>query len=209
MAVHGENYWKGYKKLPTAATVLDTGIAMTTGGQPIVKEMRTSEEGGGQYMTYLRANSFYFATGGTANKAFGQKLLTFPKGFISVKMCRIRCVSQTAASTSATAGEMGLGTVIGSGANATIGAVGATSENFMEGQTISNHVASTDLTSQLIAHGVGYGTAGAAQTSAYDGSETAAPLYFNIASAWTGTGNVTISNLKIWVEWSFFGEAAG
>lgn len=208
MAVAIASMFNSYRKLPTAATALDTGISMTTSGQPIVERTYTAVAGPDAFITYVKCNSFKFNIASDAALAVGQKILTMPEGFIVFPMARIKMTSTCASGLSATAGEVGLGSVIASGANATLGAVGATSEDIMEGQTIANHVAATALQTKEMGHPVGYGAAGAAQTSYYDGTGTACPVHFNIASTWNQTAaeDVTINSLEVWLKWEFWGD---
>lgn len=83
------------------------------------------------------------ASGDNAAKAGGVAILSFPAGKIIPLGAIIVSGSIVGDQTDAnnTAGEIGLGTVVGSGSNATLGAVGATSEDFMEGATIGNMTA--------------------------------------------------------------------
>lgn len=115
-----------------------------------------------------------------AAKAGGAKILDLPAGFFSVLASRIEGTLTTdVADLTSTAGELGLGTAAASGANATLGASGATHENILEGgqPALSNMTAGNDLTVL-----VGDGVREPVGTFA-----SAADVYLNIASTW---GNV-------------------
>lgn len=82
-------------------------------------------------------------SGDNAAKAGGLEILSMPAGLIIPLGAKIVTGTIVGTQTDAnnTAGEVGIGTAVGSGANATLGAVGATAENFMEGATIGNMTA--------------------------------------------------------------------
>jgi len=184
----------------TLATAASSGITLAT--PSVVSNVKNYFNG---YMnrTELTIAGFSFATTAAA-KAIGQKIFTFPEGFIIPVAARIQM--STTAADNATAGEVGLGTVVGSGANATLGAVGATSENIMEGTTLSNHTAATALTSNKCNMPVIFGTQGATAPSVIDGSATAADCFLNIASTFSGTGGFTFTSGTVVVDWIWMGD---
>lgn len=88
------------------------------------------------------ANTQIIAAGDNAAKAGGFKMLTLPIGlYVPIASMFYGSIVGDQTDANNTAGEIGIGTVVGSGANATLGAVGATAENFMEGYTIGNMTA--------------------------------------------------------------------
>lgn len=99
------------------------------------------------HLTLLTLTAFAAGTSGdNAAKAIGNKIYTFPAGIIMVEWASLIALATTAAiSITTDTPEVGLGTVIGSGVNATLGAVGATSENIFEGTAIAD-VAATPFT---------------------------------------------------------------
>lgn len=194
-------------RAPTVATSASTGITLSDATLAPVNSCvnYVLDDNGFEYRTVVTMRAFTFATTAAA-KSIGQKLFDFPEGFIVPKWGMIELSSTTGGSTAATAGEIGLGTVVGSGANATLGAVGATSEDIMEGTTISNHVAATALSSNKANAGVVVGTQGATGPAILDGTSTAKSCFFNIASTFNGTGGVTVNSLRVTVDWVWLGD---
>ncbi len=187
------------------ATALSSGITIGTSGQPLVRKVEEYRRGP-WCRTKIYCNAFTFEVAGAA-LSVGQKLYDFPEGFIMPISGKIYMTSTCAAGVSATAGEVGLGTVIGSGANATLTAVATTTENIMNGTTLSNHVASTLLTSNKANQAGQLGVDDLETALAViDGTSTAADCFFNIASTWAGTGTVTINNLVAQFDWWFLGD---
>ena len=142
---------------------------------------------GNIYVMHLKLNAVTFPSASSAALAVGQKLGSFPSGtgIVRPRWGSIKMVSTTDAAQAATAGEIGLGSVVGSGANATLGAVGATSEDFMEGQTIANHVAATELTSEEA------GEPAAVTAGFFDASASAVDLFFNFATTYDNASTNT------------------
>lgn len=190
---------------------LDTSVTKSDNSLPIVKAGSYREVGErGSYMrtSILELNTLIIAEGGAAAKAFGQKIATFPIGRIVPIGGEIALTLVTAATTVSATWEVGLGSVIGSGANATLGAVGATSEDIMEGTSDTTDITTTAISKVKSNAGVLLGTQGATAPSVIDGSSTAVPLYFNIAGTWGAAENLTISNVKVTVHWLYMGRGA-
>lgn len=126
-----------------------------------------------------------------ANLGFGFKIYDFPLGAVKVKRALINLTM--IAATDTTVGEVGLGTVIATGAVTTLGGT-ATFENFVDG--FANTAPSP--------------TGGATQaqkeceTDNPDGTSTALDLYLNFAGAWTASEVLTI-NGTITFTWEFLG----
>lgn len=194
-------------RLITLNNTLTSGITLANTDTNIATLIGLVGNDGINYTAKVRVNPLKKAISADAALAFGEHIFTFPLGVIRPKWCYIYMSSTTASGLSATAGEVGLGTVIGSGANATLGAVGATSEDIMEGTTLSNHVAATELVSRKYGHPVAYGDHGAAGSfGVLDGSATAKKCYLNIASTWdqTAAESVTFSGI-ITVNFDYMG----
>lgn len=170
----------------------DTGITWDTASRPSAIEYKTGEI----RRTVITIPQFSFATTAAA-KAIGQKVYTFPEGWILPLAARVKLVSTTGATTAATAGEVGLGTTVASGAVAVLSGT-AGFQDILDGKTLSNHVAQTALTSH-VAHAAG-GTSGTMDIS--DGTATAKPVYLNIASTFDGTGGVTATAVVelLWIH---------
>lgn len=188
---------------PRAATAgqvtatADTGITWASPYRPKAIEYKTGE----LRRTVIEVPSFTFTTTAAA-KGIGQKVYTFPEGWILPVWARVKLVSTTGGSTAATAGEVGLGTTVASGAAAVLSGTAAF-ENILTGQTLDNHVAATALTSHF-----GAAAGGTSGTHAgIDGTSTAASVYLNIASTFDGTGGVTVSNAtQVEILWIHCGD---
>lgn len=111
--------------------------------------------------------------------ADGYLLFTFPAGAVAVSSASMSMAVTLAEDTTATA-DVGLGMLIGSGANATLGAVGATAENVITGQASTN--CSGTATVKTIVN----------QPLAIEAAD-AHTLYFNIADTWANTAGTDLS----------------
>jgi hypothetical protein len=133
--------------------------------------------------------------------AFGEHLWTWPSALVKVLAVTIRYTGLAPTGLSATAGEVGMGTTIGSGANATMGAVAAAAENIMEGTTLENHVAATTLTQDLhnhpvagFDHGAGTNTSGTNPGAGLlDAAAGTLKSHINVASTWNQTSAENIA----------------
>lgn len=172
-----------------AATAASSGITVTgTPATNIVTKFDHYSRDNMLYRLVINTNTFTTNIPSDAALAFGQKLFTYPSAIIQPLGTTIKMTSTCATGLSATAGEIGLGTTIGSGANATLGAVAAGAENVMEGTTISNHVAATTLTSNKAGVPVVAFDHGA--TGSYgiiDATAGTSVVYANVASTWDQT----------------------
>lgn len=169
-----------------------SGITWTTSSRPRVVEYKD----GIVRRTVITVPAFSFTTTAAA-KAIGQKIYTLPEGWILPRVARVTMSSTTGATTTGTAGEVGLGTVVGSGAVATLGGTG-TFEDIMAGATLSNHVAQTALSTDVVSatdNGV-----------VLDGTGTANDVFLNIASTYNGTGGVTVNGATVEILWTWIGD---
>lgn len=178
----------------------DTLTSGITKSDPSLKicDLLAAYTDGFTHKVYLRVNTLVKNIPADAALAFGEKIFSYPAGtgLIQPLETHVKLTSLCPTGLSATAGEVGLGSVIGSGANATLGAVGATAEDIMEGTTLSNHVAATTLTSKKANRPVTFGDHGATTTvGLLDATSSAVSAHLNIASTWNQTAaeNVTFS----------------
>ena len=135
--------------------------------------------------------------GAASPRAFGKKVFDFPAGGIRVSNAVFDLDIE--ASLSSTAAEIGLGTVIATGATATL----ANSSTF--GDIING--TSGGITAGTAGNPGDYQRVAAAETdaAAFDGSSTAKDMYLNIAAAWDATGTYIVSG-TISFNWSFLGD---
>jgi len=133
----------------------------------------------------INVNAFSKAISSDAALAFGQKIWDFQQAEVAIIGARVNCTVSTPTGLSSTAGEIGLGSVVASGAVAVLGGTG-TFEDIMTGHTVSNLVAGTPNTETHVA-GIIAGS--------LDGTATAKDVFLNYASTWNQTAaeSVTIS----------------
>jgi len=115
-----------------------------------------------------------------AAKGGGAKLFDFPAGYITIFNARIEGTLSTSVSDlTSTAGEIGLGTVVGTGAVAVLGGT-STFEDILEGArpALGNMTAGNDLAVKA---------GGTLRTASVGTFSAAASCFLNLASTW---GNV-------------------
>lgn len=151
-----------------------------------------SEIGNGvQYTTKLTVNTTLPAIAGGANLAVGKLIYTFPAGVIVVNSSYMSiAVTQTQAHINADTPDIGLGTTIGSGANALLSDVAAASENILTGQTAANCTGTATVktvgTQLIIASGDNH------------------TVYINVADGWAASGDAAaLLTGTVVLNWSF------
>ena len=173
-----------------------SGNTMVTAGD-FASEITNYSVDGINFKSIISVKQFTKNISADAALAFGQKIAIFPKGIIKVKDILLDANLSTPTGLSSTAGEIGLGTVVGSGAVAVLSGT-ATFEDILTGQTMSNLVAGTpnDETAQVDTDGI------------LDGSGTAKSMFLNVASTWNQTAaeDVTIDATAT-VFWTFLGSS--
>jgi hypothetical protein len=177
-------------------TEADSGITWASLARPRCVEYKTGE----LHRTVITVPELSFTTTAAA-KGIGQGIYEFPEGWILPVAARVKTVTTTGGTTSATAGEIGLGTTVASGAVAVLSGT-AGFENILTGQTIDNHVAVTPLTVHNAA--TAGGTSGT--TNLLDGTTTPVQVHLNIASTYSGTGGVTLNSAEVEILWVWMGD---
>lgn len=125
-----------------------------------------------------------------ANKAFGTKLLTFPKGRLVVYHVA-HSISLTAHTGCTVDPDTGIGTVVASGAATVIGGT-ATFEDILNGSAWG---ALTEGVAKLY-EGIATGEA-----DSKDGRTTACAAFLNMAGAWATTGTI-VGTGTITIVWA-------
>lgn len=188
----------------SANDTLTSGITKVDPSLPIAKIVEQVSADGVRYRTVIEVNGLQKAIGSDAALGFGEHIASFPVGLIMPVGGYISLTSTCATGLSASAGEIGLGSVIASGAIATL--TTATFDDLMDGTTISDHVAATALRSRKAnVAGLG-GTAATNGVRVLDGSSAAAKIHLNIASTWNQTDaeSVTFSG-RVILDWIYVG----
>ena len=120
-----------------------------------------------------------FASGDNASLAAGYLLYTLPAGAIAVTAAYMS-VGLTNAEHAVETPDVGIGTLIGSGANATLGAVGPTAENIITGQTAGG-CAGTATVKTIVDQPLAIESGGSHA------------VYLNAACAWANTAGAALN----------------
>lgn len=139
------------------------------------------------YTTITLKNGVTLSPAGAANLAFGKQLYTFPSGKIAVVSAVIDVKLQGGGVVDADTPDVGLGSVVASGAVALLSGT-ATFENILTGQTATNCS----------------GTAIKAVRQEGYGATTASSVYLNVADGWAGADTLTLSGTVI-LQWVYLG----
>jgi hypothetical protein len=166
----------------------ETGIG--TAGTSCV----ATEYGDGKnHVTRIVITDLAQTIGEDASLGVGALIYTFPAGIIAVKSAGGSVAMTIVFATKTDTPEVGLGTVIASGAIATLGAGAATMENITDG------VATADVngTAKVLDSNLGESTMVIPAASAHT-------VFLNWADAWidaTGEDNSTIQG-TVWLDWT-------
>lgn len=139
------------------------------------------------------------ASTGNAALGLGKSIYTFPNAKIAVRAASVDIkLTCSGGVVTADTPEVGLGSTIASGANATLGAVGAAVENIMEGK------AAADVNGTVFQNCVGYGAASTPFSAPNKVTSIAAgpTVYLNIADTWAGADTITMAG-KIVLIWDY------
>lgn len=170
----------GQVKGTEEAVVLSTGVTENTTRRK------------GIYITEVTLASQTVAVANTA-KSFGKALFTFPVGRIIV-MAAYMEVTYSCSVTCTLQADIGIGSTIGTGTDATLGASVTAKEDIIDGQTATAFSSSTPVTFTYLGRG---------EIDLADGSSSAITAYLNMAQGWSGvTGDVTYS-AKVSIVWTF------
>lgn len=144
------------------------------------------------HRTVLTVDTTLPAIAGGAALAVGKLLYTFPAGAIIVKAAHINlAIQQTEGNITADTPDGGLGTTIGSGANATLSAVGAAAENILTGQTFDDCDGTAEV--KTVADSI--------LVIEASGDHT---VYFNVADTWAASGDAAAElDGTVVLEWVF------
>ena len=135
---------------------------------------------------------------GASALAFGKKIYDFPAGGIRVSNAILDL--EVEASLSSTAADIGLGSVVATGATAALGA-DSTFEDVIDGSSDGGVTAGTagdPGTYQRVA-------AAETDAAAFDGCSTAKDLFLNVAAAWEATGTFILRG-TISFNWTYLGD---
>jgi len=135
---------------------------------------------------------------GATALAFGKKIYDFPAGGIRVSNAILDL--EVEASLSSTAADIGLGSVVATGATGNLGADG-TFEDVIDGSSDGGVTAGT------AGDPGAYQRVAAAETdaAAFDGCSSAKDLFLNVAAQWEATGTFILRG-TISFNWTYLGD---
>lgn len=185
--------------LDTRVDALEAPSAANLGAKAAVGTLTVSETGDAYHkVSTLTLTNFAVGTAGdNASLAIGALLYTLPDGAVAVDHAYASVALTLNSDVQTDTPEIGIGTVVGSGANATLGAVGATSENIAEGAAVADVDGTVFISQAAPPSGSVVIAAGDAHT-----------IYLNAADGWadttTGTRALTATG-TVRIFWRFLG----
>ena len=194
LAVAGTNV----ASMTTSNITLSKAIVNTSNAGTAGTGVTAVESGDGVHMRVTMTLSG-FAVGTSADNAalaVGAAIYTLPAGVYAINVSHLNVGVTIADANTAQTPEIGLGTTVGSGANATLGAVGAGAENIIEGAA----VADCDGTAKVITD------VPTANIPLVIGSTDSHVIYLNLAATWadmdaeaalTASGTVVLDYVKL------------
>lgn len=189
----------------------DITIVQPFGDDPSNKTQKTSTEVGtvdaattitvveegisNKHKTVLTLTDFAVGSAtGAAALCFGALMYTLPAGAAVIEAVYMSVALTGTVTIVADTPEIGIGSVLGAGVQATIGAAGATMEDYWEGSAS----AAIDGTTPEV--GTKVATAGALTGIAINEAASAKTLYLNVADTWAGIGDVTGTGTIV-IDW--------
>lgn len=131
---------------------------------------------GRHHVTVLTVSTTLPAIAGGAALAVGKLLYTLPAGVQVIRSAHMSlAITQSEGNINADTPDGGLGTTIGSGANALLSAVGAAAENILTGQTFDDCNGTAEVK--------------AVDTALVVESGDDKTVYFNVADTWAASGD--------------------
>jgi len=151
---------------------------------------------GTQHRTVLTRDASYVKAVAGAALTFGDQAYNFPLGLIKCTGGTITFTIKGATATNTP--EVGMGSVLGAGAQSNMGTAGATMEDVLDGTA----------TAAITSAGTAVSYAFAAEAGVLDGTATAKDLFLNCAGNWAVTESITFSAITIDLTWEFLGVLA-
>jgi hypothetical protein len=154
-----------------------------------------TEYGNGQiHLTKLVLSGVALTIGDNAALADGAIIYTFPAGAYQVLGASASVgVSLTTGTPTTDTPEVGLGSLIASGVQATLGAVNAACED-IAGPAVADDIAGT---AELFGSGAGK----------YFAAADSHVLHFNVADTWADVDDTAATaDGTVWVSWAFYGD---
>jgi hypothetical protein len=168
---------------------LTSGITIPTGAQAILSKFQHYSSDGIHYKLVFETNTLAKDIPADAALGFGEHLFTLPAAIVQPLEMLYQFNSLAPTGLSATAGEVGFGTTIASGAVAVLSGTAAF-ENISEGRTLANHVAATPLVTEAITVAPTlYAQSATVNPGPIDASAGTTKVHLNLASTWNQTSS--------------------
>ncbi len=184
---HMTKLTRGYRV--TLNDTLTSGITKSDPSKRISEILSFVAFDDGLCKLYLRVNNLKKNIASDADLGFGEKIFSYPSGLglVLPMFTHLNITGSAPTGLSATAGEIGLGTTIASGAVAVLtGTAGF--HSVMEAQTIANHVAATPLAIKEAAfQDAPFAGGQTAPVDVQNAVSSAVDVHLNVASAWNQT----------------------
>jgi len=165
----------------TQKTNVNVGTVATATGLSVVEQGDAVN-----HKTVLTLAAFPVGSAtGAAALAFGGLVYTLPAGAQVIESVYMSVALTGTTPIVADTPEIGIGSVLGAGVAATLGAAGATMEDYWEG------VASAAISGATATVGTKVATAGALTGIAINAAASAKTFYLNVADTWAAAGDVT------------------
>jgi len=150
---------------------------------------------GYHHTTVLTLTDVAIAIAAAADEGNGALIYTFPAGVHIHEVSYMSVALQGGGTVNADTPDIGIGSVVASGANALLSAVGATSEDYITGQTASDCNGTATVVGPLGA------TAGILTGISLNKAADVKAVYLNVADGWAGTDTVAASGTVV-LKWS-------
>ena len=179
--------------------VIETGFVKTeanTGTEGTGVEAEEFGDGMNHTTVLTLTNVDLGAVSGAGAEAHGAKIYEFPAGDVHIQEVTHMNVGVVGdAGVQADTPNIGIGSVVGSGANATLTAVGATSMDYITEQTMTN--ANGAATAIMTAATAGYGT-GISLNATGDVKD----VFLNIADTWAAASAALLATGTVVIKWT-------
>lgn len=150
---------------------------------------------GYHHTTVLTLTDVAIAIAAAADEGNGALIYTFPAGVHIHEVSYMSVALQGGGTVNADTPDIGIGSVIASGANALLSAVGATSEDYITGQTAADCNGTATVVGPLGA------TAGILTGISLNAAADVKAVYLNVADGWAGTDTVAATGTVV-LKWS-------
>lgn len=183
----------GDQSLNPGSTPTFTGVMNLKNNGTVAAGSTVTEWGDGyNHTSIITVNTTLGAIAGGAALALGKLIYTLPAGAIVMKETYMSlAITQTQGHINANTPDIGLGTTLASGANATLAAVGAATTNILAKNVAANCTGTATVDVNSPATGI---------IAANDHT-----IYVNVAASWAASGDAAaLLTGSVILHWQFF-----